>query len=336
MGFRLRRSLQVAPGVRLNVSRSGLGVSAGVKGARHAVHSSGRRTTMVGNPIFGVGYMDQSTTKSRARRSAPPAQAPPPAPPLKPGLFAPKGEKRLWKAIQAQDIAAIVRAGEEFPDFSVPAHGLAGCVLVSPDAPGDPASNEAKAEALLGDVLESGHDPASHPFVQKYLTVQIRLPIAPGVEAELPLCRDAVGLALAEIRQRIGDLHGAIDAVEQLEPTTYAAVSLAELYSRLDRHEDVIDLTEGLTNEDDATALLLTYRGIALREQGYLDASLEAFREALRARSRDTEIRHLAYSERAKTYAAQGKEAMARRDLERILAADSRYEGVRERLEELR
>jgi hypothetical protein len=37
VGFRVRRSISVAPGVRLTVSRSGVGVSAGVKGARQAV-----------------------------------------------------------------------------------------------------------------------------------------------------------------------------------------------------------------------------------------------------------------------------------------------------------
>ena len=44
-------------------------------------------------------------------------------------------------------------------------------------------------------------------------------------------------------------------------------------------------------------------------------------------------IRHLALYERATNYAAQGK--MARKDLERILAEDSTFEGVKERLAEL-
>jgi len=56
---------------------------------------------------------------------------------------------------------------------------------------------------------------------------------------------------------------------------------------------------------------------------------------ALRARSRAPEIRHLALAERAQNYLAQGKRAQARKDLERILAEDSTYEGVREQLDEL-
>lgn len=70
--------------------------------------------------------------------------------------------------------------------------------------------------------------------------------------------------------------------------------------------------------------------------QGFHDAAHEALKEALRSRSRAAPIRHFALSERAENYLAQGKKAMARKDLERILAEDSDYEGVRETLAELR
>jgi hypothetical protein len=40
-------------------------------------------------------------------------------------------------------------------------------------------------------------------------------------------------------------------------------------------------------------------------------------------------------AERAQNYLAQGKKGMARKDLERILAEDSGYEGVRAQLAEL-
>jgi Tfp pilus assembly protein PilF len=68
---------------------------------------------------------------------------------------------------------------------------------------------------------------------------------------------------------------------------------------------------------------------------GFHDAAHEAFRQGLRSRSRDAAIRHLALSERAANYVAQGKNGMARKDLERILAEDSTFEGVRERLADL-
>jgi hypothetical protein len=128
------------------------------------------------------------------------------------------------------------------------------------------------------------------------------------------------------------EISQAIEVVEQLEPSFVAAVSLAELYSLAGRNKEVIDLTDGVQNEDDASALLLTYRGRAFRLEGLHDAAHETLKEALRSRSRTPEVRHLALSERAANYAAQGKKAMARKDLERILAEDSTYPGVTEAL----
>jgi tetratricopeptide (TPR) repeat protein len=311
--------MKLAPGVRLTFSKTGVGMSMGAGGARYTVHSSGRRTISARTGIPGVYYQE-----SVGRRSA----AEPPAPPRKkPGLFAPRGEKELYKAVQAQDPRAIAHVGEEHPELRLAASTLAGLMLV------DGGSEE--AERLLDTAFATGQDPAEDRFVSGYLVTRVKLSIATEVTAELPVGRDAVGLALAELKQRKGDLTGAIDVVEQLEPSTYAAVSLAELYAQAGRWEDIVDLTEGVQNEDDSSALLCVFRGEAFRHQGYHDAAHEVLKLALRARSRAPEIRHLALAERAENFLAQGKKAQARKDLERILAGDSTYEGVREQLERL-
>jgi tetratricopeptide (TPR) repeat protein len=275
--------------------------------------------------VPGVYY--QESIGGGGRRSSRAASAAPAPAPKKPGLFAPKGEKELYKAVKEQDLDAIKRVGEQHQDFRLAANSLAGLLSIN-DNPGD-------AERLLDDAFATGKDPAADKFVSTYLFTLVKLPIAEGITAELPVNRDAVGLALAEVKQEAGNLDGAIDVVEQLEPTTYAAVSLAELYAHSGRWDDVIDLTEGMKNEDDASALLCVLRGQAFREQGYHEAAHESFKEALRARSRASEIRHLALAERAQNYLAQGKKAQARKDLERILAEDSGYEGLREHLARL-
>jgi tetratricopeptide (TPR) repeat protein len=324
MGFRMRKSIKLAPGVRLNVSKRGVGMSAGVGGARYSVHSSGRRTVSARTGVPGVYYQKSvGGGRSGGPRAAAPVAAPPPRP-AKPGLFAPKGEKALYKALQAQDFSAVKRVGDEYPDYPVLAYSYAGLSMLN--------DNADEAKKLLSDAFSIGGDPAEHPFAKKYLYTELDLTIAPGVIAVLPVNRDAVGLAVAELHQDAGDLDAAIDVVEQLEPTTYAAVSLCELYVQAGRYDEIVALTEGIQNEDDASALLCTYRGVAFREQGFHDAAHEAFKEALRSRSRAVPIRHLALSERAENYVAQGKKGMARKDLERILAEDSNFEGLRERL----
>ncbi len=323
MGFRLRKSIKIAPGVKLNVSKTGVGGSVGGRHGRYSAHSSGRRTVSASTGVPGVYY--QKGVSKKTESGAPQAVAPPSA--KKPGMFAPKGEKELYKAVKAQNVHAIRQAGDEHPEFRLPSYSLAGLLMLT--------SEPQEAERLLGDAFATGRDPAQEKFVTDYLFTNLQLSIASGVTAELPVNRDAVGLALGELKQDKGDLDGAIDVVEQLEPTTYSAVSLAELYAQTKRWDDVVELTEGITNEDDASALLLVFRGQAFREQSFHDAAHESLKEALRARSRDASIRHLALAERAQNYLAQGKKAMARKDLERILAEDSSYEGVREQLAEL-
>lgn len=141
-----------------------------------------------------------------------------------------------------------------------------------------------------------------------------------------------MGLFVAEVEQAVGNLDRAIAVVERLEPTTVAAVSLAELYSEAERWADVVDITNGLMNDDVAATFLLIQRGTALREQGYFEAAREALKEALRPRSRPVELRHLALIARGHTYLAEGKRAMARKDYERVLADNASYPGLQEML----
>jgi Tfp pilus assembly protein PilF len=96
--------------------------------------------------------------------------------------------------------------------------------------------------------------------------------------------------------------------------------------------DEVVEVTNGIANEDDPTALLVAFRGVAFRELGHHTAAREAFKEALKSKSRDAGIRHFALVERAKTYVAENKVSLARKDLERVLAEDANYGGVRELL----
>ena len=63
MALRMRKSFKIAKGVRVNVSKSGIGVSVGTRGLRHSIHSSGRRTSTIGIPGSGISYVKTSTAK---------------------------------------------------------------------------------------------------------------------------------------------------------------------------------------------------------------------------------------------------------------------------------
>lgn len=337
MGFRMRRSIKIAPGVRLNVSSKSIGVSAGVRGARVSVNSSGRRTTTVGVPGTGISYSKSTRTGGReqgtprqasSRQSTKPA-APPAPKPTKPGLTAPKWEKVLYKQING--VPTSQRLHElltESPEAS-PTITLIELLYIAL-----PAADALRVRSLLNWMHDIAYDPAEDTFVQRYISAQtLTVPIAVGITATLPLNRDALSLFLAEVEQAEGNLGRAIEVVEVSTQTTVAAVSLAELYASIARWDDIVELTNGLTNEDDSAAFLLVQRGKALRELGYQEAARESLREALRARSRASAIRNLAYIERGITYLTEGKKGMARKDFERVLADDAMYPGLNELLD---
>ena len=97
----------------------------------------------------------------------------------------------------------------------------------------------------------------------------------------------------------------------------------------------MIELTEGMKNEDDASALLCVFRGQAFRAAGLPRCRARGSEggAALKV-ARGADPAH--GSRRASPELPRtGQEGMARKDLERILAEDSSYEGVREQLAEL-
>jgi tetratricopeptide (TPR) repeat protein len=170
----------------------------------------------------------------------------------------------------------------------------------------------------------------SDPLFRKYLGLKgFDVGIAEGVVANLNLNRDAVGLLFAETLQSQGDLNTAIEVVEDLYPTQTTALSLADLYLAAKKWEEVIEVTNGITNVDDATCLLLVYRGIAFRETGYKDAAKEALKEALKSKKRTMIIRHRGHAERALTYMADGKRTLALKEVEKIMAENPNDEGVK-------
>jgi hypothetical protein len=57
MGFRFSRRIKIIPGVTLNVSKSGVSTSIGVKGA-HVTLGHGKTRTTVGLPGTGVSYTE--------------------------------------------------------------------------------------------------------------------------------------------------------------------------------------------------------------------------------------------------------------------------------------
>ena len=68
MGLRFHKSINICKGVKLNLSKSGVGVSLGTNGARYSLNTSGRRTATFGIPGTGLSYV-KTFSSSKKKKS---------------------------------------------------------------------------------------------------------------------------------------------------------------------------------------------------------------------------------------------------------------------------
>lgn len=353
MGFRMRKSFSVVPGVRVNFSGKSVGVTVGGKLVRKTFNSRTGAHTSFSLPGTGISYTTASrstTAKPRPvlqRRPQTVVHAPLPRsgaqvgaavpvpsvsapPPVRPGLLAPRGEKELYEALEAGRFGELEGIASRHPEMR---HS---CMVIDAFKRPETPQTHQVVRAMFEELWASAYDPVTDPFVHKYASgSQCTIGLAPGISVVLPLSRTGIGLVLAELRQEDGDLIEAAAVVEALEPSAVAAVSLAELYGLLERWSAVVDLTDNVTERDDLSVFLLIQRGAALRELHHFDAAREALKAALARRTQPVELRHHALLERGLTYEAEGKTAMARKDFEKILAEDGKFPGLAEALASL-
>lgn len=69
MGLRFRKTISLLPGVRLNISKSGLGISAGIPGLRGSINTSGRVTGTASIPGTGVSYVKTKQLGSKKKKA---------------------------------------------------------------------------------------------------------------------------------------------------------------------------------------------------------------------------------------------------------------------------
>lgn len=106
MGLRFRRSIKVAPGVKINLNKKSVGVTFGTRGAHYTVNSKGKKTTTVGLPGTGLSYTTSSgggTSKKTTKNNSPDINSA--------GASTPSPRKKKGKGCLTVFIALIVLAG---------------------------------------------------------------------------------------------------------------------------------------------------------------------------------------------------------------------------------
>lgn len=69
MGFKFKKSIKIAPGVKLNLNKKSASISFGVRGLRKTYSTSGRKTSTVGIPGTGLYYTDVKNKKTAKEKN---------------------------------------------------------------------------------------------------------------------------------------------------------------------------------------------------------------------------------------------------------------------------
>lgn len=341
------------PGVRLNFSKSTVGLSFGVPGARYTINSKGRRTVSAGLPGTGLYATEtlSSGRKSKRKSSELVKTREVEQAELResmgsvipsPGIFSSKAEKALSAFLldiyhrDHPDTAAEViakakalRAQHEELRYPLELATFIHAIV-------DPALQE-QAKGWADGLWKNRVTIFADKLVVKYLSaIYPQTRITKGIWVFLPYNEQLFGFVYAEVLQDSGRYEEALNVLSELDPNPLLAVSVADIEISMKNFDGAIETTEDVENEDDISAMLLTLRGIAFRGKGLHEAALECFKRALAKKDRSQELLHRARFERAETYIALGKKTMAVKDLEKILVDDPSYEGVTEKLGLLR
>ena len=341
MGFRFWRRVRIAPGISLNLSKTGMSVSAGPRGAKMTVGARGVRAT-TGLPGTGMYYtttMRPPQGRRRGEHQRQPIVSGPAKSRLDLGFFQrlviPGPEKAFVDGLRAlidgKDMAALneLERAAQLADAAYLAGFTALKHLQWEDAKRH-LTYAASQHRSLGRLL------------RKYgIQAELGLPITEEIMVHAGPNLRSVLLGLVEVYQELGEHDDAMTILKhlhKLEPHEPAVkLSIAEFLVETrpdDRRacQQVVQLCAQVDNESPVHAAVLLYKARALGNLGLLDAKRETLTKALRRRKdRPPEVLLALRYERALTYEALGQKAKARKDFERIYAEDPSYQDVADR-----
>lgn len=76
MGFKFRRSMKIAPGLRINVTHKGVSARIGPRGAGYTINANGRQHISAGIPGSGIHVSEQIKPARRRRKAVEPTEVP--------------------------------------------------------------------------------------------------------------------------------------------------------------------------------------------------------------------------------------------------------------------
>ena len=356
MSYRLFRRVRIAPGLTVNLSKSGPSLSIGGRGAHVTMGGARGRRTTVGLPGTGL-YWTSVHRQANARRSAaqpsPPGQVAVPVPVGAPVSGTPRAHQKLTLSffrrlvtsaeeqafvdglramVEGDQVVALahLRAATHLPDGAF----VAGCLALQVGALEEATTD---LEAAVGASAGLGRTFDRYGIqvtLVLHVTEEISVSLEPNLESAL--------LALVEAYQRLERTDDALNRLRRLQTLVPAdpivRLSMAELLVHrkpVDRASlaEAAKLGEDVSNDSAIHAAIRLHRATALRGLDLPDAAVALLSETLRRTAdRPAQLLHALRYERALAYDAAGQPKRARLDLERLYAEAPNYEDVAVRL----
>ena len=344
MAFRFFRRIKLAPGLTLNLSKSGVSASLGPRGAKLTMGSSGVRKT-VGLPGTGLYYTEHDSWEQETE-DTPGESAPQRSPPasvderLDLGFFqrlVTSGEEVTLveglKAYVQGDEAEALQKLREVGHLADAAY-LVGVLLIG-------RQQNAEAVRFLKTAAEQ-HRSLGRYFNKYGLEVTTSLQITEELFAQLRPNRQSALLALVELYQEARKYRSALDCLRtlrKLDPQDVVVrLSLAELLLEARPNHpkvlhEVVRLGGGVENESAVHTALLLYKARALRLQGRTEAARTTLTPLLRRKKgRSLELRQALLFERGLCSKSLGEPKKAQLDFEKVYALNPDFEGLQEHL----
>lgn len=339
LGLRFRKSINLGGGVRLNLSKSGVGVSAGRRGMRVGIGPGGLRTT-VGIPGTGVYY--EKRKKLGSSKKGKPAIGNTPTSPeggqeislsFFKALTLPPAEKDLIEGMNALlkgDMDATQKAlkGALGRDRTLADASFVMALILDDDA-----LRLWHIENVFKNINNFGK------YFSKYnVTVGGSLQVTDELSVEI--LNDELGLTLlsAEIYQDTGNISKAIEILKnsKFKGERLVQLSLGELYFENHDFEGCIGTLTDMENIDEIGTVALLYTGLSFKEMGLYDAAVETLRKALRRKkNRSQEVLLTCRFELAEVLELKGDYKKAKTEYEKILAEAPQFRNAFERAKKL-
>ena len=326
MGFRFQKRVRLAPGISMNLGKTGCSFSFGSRGAKVTMGKNGVRKT-IGLPGTGLSYSsydryDKGVSSTRDTRKLSVKQQNTLDVGFFSGLFL-SGDEKLFiegiKFLLKNDISNAIINLSRIPDVADAGFILAVLYLNS------------KQYQQCRNVLDcvSQHSCDLGVYFRKYnLVLNLTFPITDLFLVNLDPCPLSLDLLRVEAYQHTKDVASACNLLLGLykkdNSNLLVKISLAELVlssspDNVQWLKTLVTMTDNIENDSPIHTVLLYYRGIVLKHLKLYDSAQKLLSGISRKKKdRDISLMRAILEERAEMYKLQGKMDDSKKMLEKI------------------